>query len=134
MDSLRQLATKFIEKGELTHFHFQKDFLRPFEHIMKNNKCGAVRDMVVRCVANIVHSQALNIKSGWTNIFSVFHIAAGDQDENIVELAFQTTGKIVTDLFEMQFHTMVDSFQVHSLHRIRICLGCKGCQFCRISD
>ena len=101
---------------------------------MKNNKCGAVRDMVVRCVANIVHSQALNIKSGWTNIFSVFHIAAGDQDENIVELAFQTTGKIVTDLFEMQFHTMVDSFQVHSLHRIRICLGCKGCQFCRISD
>jgi hypothetical protein len=79
VDSLRQLATKFIEKGELTHFHFQKDFLRPFEHIMKNNKCGAVRDMVVRCVANIVHSQALNIKSGWTNIFSVFHIAAGDQ-------------------------------------------------------
>ena len=45
----------------------------------------------------------------------MFHIAAGDQDENIVELAFQTTGKIVTDLFEMQFHTMVDSFQVGTL-------------------
>ena len=33
--------------------------------------------------------QGHNIKSGWTNIFSVFHIAAADQDENIVELAFQ---------------------------------------------
>ena len=84
---------------------------RPFEHIMKNNKCGTVRDMVVRCVANMVHMQVEtylysyirnkfelttslflqghNIKSGWTNIFSVFHIAAADQDENIVELAFQ---------------------------------------------
>ena len=80
---------------------------------MKNNKCGTVRDMVVRCVANMVHmqvpvrntpkvlsalinfpivlwpTQGHNIKSGWTNIFSVFHIAAADQDENIVELAFQ---------------------------------------------
>ena len=94
VDSLRQLAQKFIEKGELPNFHFQKDFLRPFEHIMKNNKSGAVRDMVVRCVANMVHMQGHNIKSGWTNIFSVFHLAAADTDKNIVELAFQTTGKI----------------------------------------
>jgi len=111
VDSLRQLATKFIEKGELANFHFQKEFLRPFEHIMKNNKCGTIRDMVVRCVAQMVHSQSLNIKSGWTNVFSVFHLAAADQDENIVELAFQTTGKIVTELFENHFHDMVDSFQ-----------------------
>jgi len=111
VDSLRQLAQKFIQKGELSNFHFQKDFLRPFEHIMKNNKCGTVRDMVVRCVANMVHMQGHNIKSGWTNIFSVFHIAAADQDENIVELAFQTTGKIVTEVFETQFTAMVDSFQ-----------------------
>jgi len=111
VDSLRQLAQKFIQKGELSNFHFQKDFLRPFEHIMKNNKCGTVRDMVVRCVANMVHMQGHNIKSGWTNIFSVFHLAAADQDENIVELAFQTTGKIVTEDFETQFRAMVDSFQ-----------------------
>jgi len=111
VDSLRQLATKFIEKGELANFHFQKDFLRPFEHIMKCNKSGSVRDMVVRCVANMVHSQANNIKSGWTNIFTVFHLAAADQDENIVELSFQTVGKIVTELYEKQFRIMIDSFQ-----------------------
>ena len=54
-----------------------------------------IRDMVVRCVAQMVNSQAANIKSGWKNIFSVFHLAAADHDEGIVELAFQTTGKII---------------------------------------
>ena len=52
-----------------------------------------IRDMVVRCVAQMVHSRASNIRSGWKNIFSVFHLAASDNDEGIVELAFQTTGK-----------------------------------------
>ena len=28
VDSLRQLAMKFIEKGEFANFRFQKDFLR----------------------------------------------------------------------------------------------------------
>ena len=51
--------------------------------------------MVVRCVAQMVNSQASNIRSGWKNIFSVFHLAASDLDENIVELAFQTTGNII---------------------------------------
>lgn len=55
-----------------------------------------IRDMVVRCIAQMVNSQAGNIRSGWKNIFSVFHLAASDQDESIVELAFQTTGHIVS--------------------------------------
>lgn len=55
-----------------------------------------IRDMVVRCIAQMVNSQAANIRSGWKNIFSVFHLAASDQDESIVELAFQTTGHIVS--------------------------------------
>ncbi|XP_072399618.1 brefeldin A-inhibited guanine nucleotide-exchange protein 1 isoform X2 [Diabrotica undecimpunctata] len=111
VDSLRQLSMKFIEKGEFSNFRFQKDFLRPFEYIMKNNVSPTVRDMVVRCVAQMVNSQAKNIRSGWKNIFSVFHLAAGDQEEGIVELAFQTTGKIIMELYEKQFPTMIDSFQ-----------------------
>ncbi|XP_050306443.1 brefeldin A-inhibited guanine nucleotide-exchange protein 1 [Anthonomus grandis grandis] len=111
VDSLRQLSMKFIEKGEFSNFRFQKDFLRPFEHIMKKNVSPTIRDMVVRCVAQMVNSQANNIKSGWKNIFSVFHLAAGDQEEAIVELAFQTTGKIISELYEKQFPAMIDSFQ-----------------------
>lgn len=38
VDSLRQLSMKFLEKGEFANFRFQKDFLRPFEHIMKRNR------------------------------------------------------------------------------------------------
>lgn len=111
VDSLRQLSMKFIEKGEFANFRFQKDFLRPFEHIMKKNISPTIRDMVVRCVAQMVNSQAHNIRSGWKNIFSVFHLAAGDHDEAIVDLAFQTTGKIITELYEKQFPAMIDSFQ-----------------------
>eukprot|EP00118_Oscarella_pearsei_P005377 m.24672 g.24672 ORF g.24672 m.24672 type:complete len:1794 (+) comp28667_c0_seq1:116-5497(+) len=107
VDSLRQLSMKFLERGELPNFRFQKDFLRPFEYIMKRNKSPTIRDMVVRCVAQMVHSQATNIKSGWKNIFSVFHLAASDHDEGIVELAFQTTATI----FEKYFAATIDSFQ-----------------------
>uniref|UniRef100_A0A8C9UHX7 ARF guanine nucleotide exchange factor 2 n=1 Tax=Serinus canaria TaxID=9135 RepID=A0A8C9UHX7_SERCA len=106
VDSLRQLSMKFLEKGELANFRFQKDFLRPFEHIMKKN-----RYMVIRCIAQMVNSQAGNIRSGWKNIFAVFHQAASDHDGNIVELAFQTTAHIVTNIFQQHFPAAIDSFQ-----------------------
>lgn len=61
VDSLRQLSMKFIEKGEFSNFRFQKDFLRPFEHIMKKNVSSTIRDMVVRCVAQMVNSQVFNV-------------------------------------------------------------------------
>lgn len=111
VDSLRQLSMKFLEKGELANFRFQKDFLRPFEHIMKKNRSPTIRDMVIRCVAQMVNSQAANIRSGWKNIFSVFHQAASDHDETIVELAFQTTGHIVMNTFQQHFAAAIDSFQ-----------------------
>ncbi|XP_057686488.1 brefeldin A-inhibited guanine nucleotide-exchange protein 2 isoform X3 [Corythoichthys intestinalis] len=111
VDSLRQLSMKFLEKGELANFRFQKDFLRPFEHIMKKNRSPTIRDMVIRCVAQMVNSQAANIRSGWKNIFSVFHQAASDHDESIVELAFQTSGHIVMNTFREHFAAAIDSFQ-----------------------
>nr|NVI78055.1 Sec71 ortholog [Cucujiformia] len=65
----------------------------------------------IRCIAQMVNSQASNIRSGWKNIFSVFHLAASDQEEAIVELAFQTTGKIITELYGKHLPSMIDSFQ-----------------------
>lgn len=46
LDSLRQLAMRFLEKEELPHFKFQKDFLKPFEHTMIHNPNPDIRDMV----------------------------------------------------------------------------------------
>lgn len=57
VDSLRQLSMKFLERGELAHFHFQKDFLKPFEHIMSRTGHIDMRDMIVRCMAQMVQSQ-----------------------------------------------------------------------------
>ena len=37
---------RFLEKEELPHFKFQKDFLRPFEYTMIHNSNPDVRDMV----------------------------------------------------------------------------------------
>ncbi|ROT72630.1 putative brefeldin A-inhibited guanine nucleotide-exchange protein 1 isoform X2 [Penaeus vannamei] len=111
VDSLRQLSMKFIEKGEFANFRFQKEFLRPFEHIMKKNRSPVIKDMVVRCITQMVNSQAKNIKSGWKNIFSVFHLAASDHDENIVEMAFETTKEIISQIYQKHFITVIDSFQ-----------------------
>ena len=46
LDSLRQLSMRFLEIEELPHFKFQKDFLKPFEHVMANNQVVPVKDMV----------------------------------------------------------------------------------------
>ena len=43
----------------------------------------------------MVNAMPGSIKSGWKNIFSVFHLAASDTDSAIVELSFQTTGVCV---------------------------------------
>ncbi|KAM5134853.1 brefeldin A-inhibited guanine nucleotide-exchange protein 2 [Mantella aurantiaca] len=111
IDSLRQLSMKFLEKDELANFRFQKDFLRPFEHIMKKNRSPTIRDMVICCIAQIVNMQAANIRSGWKNIFAVFYQAASDTNGNIVELTFQTVGHIVTNVFQHHFPAAIDSFQ-----------------------
>lgn len=46
LDSLRQLSMRFLEIDELPHFKFQKDFLRPFEHVVRHTKILSVKDMV----------------------------------------------------------------------------------------
>ena len=40
---------RFLEKEELAHFRFQKDFLRPFEYTMTMNQNADAREMV-RCI------------------------------------------------------------------------------------
>lgn len=37
---------RFLEKEELPHFKFQKDFLKPFEYAMIHNTNPDVREMV----------------------------------------------------------------------------------------
>ena len=82
---------------------------------MRNNKSGQIRDMVVRCISQMVDVRANNIKSGWKNIFATYALAASDSNKDIVKLSFQSTNKIVDDLLidASSSQSLVDSFQVH---------------------
>lgn len=95
LDALRQLSTKFLEKGELKNFRLQTEFLRPFETIMSRNKSPTCRDLIIDCLINLIKSHSTNIRSGWTNIFSVFTIAANENREKIVKTVFDTTSEIL---------------------------------------
>jgi brefeldin A-inhibited guanine nucleotide-exchange protein len=76
LDSLRQLSMKFLEIEELPGFKFQKDFLKPFEHIIGNSTVVAVKDMVLRCLIQMIQARGENIRSGWRTMFGVFTVAA----------------------------------------------------------
>ncbi|XP_065194608.1 brefeldin A-inhibited guanine nucleotide-exchange protein 1-like isoform X3 [Sycon ciliatum] len=111
IDSLRQLSIKFLEKGELANFRFQKDFLKPFEYVMKRTGSLMIRDMIVSCTEQMVSKQVHNIKSGWVNIFAVFHKAASDRDEKLVEKAFFRITKIFRDHFAATIETFQDAIK-----------------------
>lgn len=99
MDSLRQLAMKFLEREELANYNFQNEFLRPFVVVMQKSNSSEIRELIVRCVSQMVLSRVNNVKSGWKSVFMVFTTAAADERKNIVLLAFETMEKIVRDYF-----------------------------------
>lgn len=94
LDSLRQLSMRFMEIEELPGFKFQKDFLKPFEHVMANSNVVTVKDMVLRCLIQMIQARGENIRSGWKTMFGVFTVAAREKYEGIVTLAFDYTNQI----------------------------------------
>ncbi|KAL7270795.1 guanine nucleotide exchange protein for ADP-robosylation factor [Rhizina undulata] len=101
LDSLRQLSMRFLEKQELPHFKFQKDFLRPFEHVIANNTVVPVKDMVLRCLNQMLQARGDNIRSGWRTMFGVFTIAAKESYDSIVNLAFENVRRIYRERFSV---------------------------------
>lgn len=99
MDSLRQLAMKFLEREELAKYNFQNEFLRPFVIVMQKSNSAEIRELIVRCISQMVLSRVNNVKSGWKSVFMIFTAAADDERKNIVLLAFETMEKIVREYF-----------------------------------
>ncbi|KAL4348214.1 hypothetical protein GQ457_17G012730 [Hibiscus cannabinus] len=99
MDSLRQLAMKFLEREELANYNFQNEFLRPFVIVMQKSNSAEIRELIVRCISQMVLSRVSNVKSGWKSVFMVFTAAAADEHKNIVLVAFETMEKIVREYF-----------------------------------
>ncbi|PGH23981.1 hypothetical protein AJ80_02043 [Polytolypa hystricis UAMH7299] len=103
LDSLRQLSMRFMEIGELPGFKFQKDFLKPFEHVIAHSTAVTVKDMVLRCLIQMIQARGDNIKSGWKTMFGVFTVAAREPYEGIVNMAFE----YVTQIYSTRFGVVI---------------------------
>jgi brefeldin A-inhibited guanine nucleotide-exchange protein len=99
LNSLRQLSMRFMEIEELPGFKFQKDFLKPFELILGNASQVAVKDMVLRCLIQMIQARGDMIRSGWRTMFGVFTVAAKEPYESIVNLAFDNVTQVYTERF-----------------------------------
>ena len=110
VDSLRQLAMKFLEHDELANYTFQNDFLRPFVIVMRQSGSSEIRELIIRCISQFVLARVDNVKSGWKSLFMVFTTAAADDNRAIVALAFETIEKVVREYFVHVTQTETSTF------------------------
>ncbi|KAI9183149.1 guanine nucleotide exchange protein for ADP-robosylation factor [Blastocladiella emersonii ATCC 22665] len=95
MDSLRQLSMKFLEMAELSNFKFQREFLRPFEHVVAHQPSSNVREMVVQCIQQMVQARHVQLRSGWKAILAVFAvIAAQETSEKLFSFSYDVVKAI----------------------------------------
>jgi hypothetical protein len=121
IDSLRQLATKFLEKDELAHYMFQKQFFKPFELIMLNNTSNETRELIVQCMHRMVASRVTNIKSGWKGVFVVIHTAASQTYQPLVVAGFE----LLTIIMDQHFHLLTSTTDTtDELIRCLVAFGC----------
>lgn len=98
IDALRQLSFKFLEKPELTDFNFQRLFLKPFLLIMKSpGSREDVRELVLRCVDNIIRTLAHNLRSGWKIFFSVLTLSSSDSSVKIKTLGLAILQRLLDE-------------------------------------
>ncbi|MBA0763532.1 hypothetical protein Gotri_012965 [Gossypium trilobum] len=69
-----------------------------------------IRELIIRCVSQMVLSRVNNVKSGWKSMFMVFATAAYDNHKNIVLLAFEIMEKIIRDYFPYITETETTTF------------------------
>lgn len=99
IDSLRQLSMRFMEIEELPGFKFQKDFLKPFEHVASNSNNLRVKELILRCLIQMIQARGENIRSGWRTMFGIFTVAARDPNESIVNMAYESVLKVYKSRF-----------------------------------
>lgn len=99
IDSLRQLSIRFMEIEELPGFKFQKDFLKPFEHVMSSSNNLRVKELILRCLIQMIQARGENVRSGWRTMFGIFTVAARDPNESIVNMAYENVLKVYKSRF-----------------------------------
>lgn len=124
VDSLRQLAKKFLEKDELSNYNFQAEFLKPFETVISTPGVSSeVKDHIVQIMSTLVQGQMKNIRSGWKTVFHVLHAAAQEQgakDNKVAKSAFEIMERVLKEHHSL----FVDNFG----DGVRVLLAFGHCQ------
>ena len=101
IDALRQLSFKFLEKPELTDFNFQRLFLKPFLVIIQSKGSREdTRELILRCVDNIIRTLAHNLRSGWKIFFSILTLSSGDASVKIKTLGLAILQRLLDEHLE----------------------------------
>ncbi|XP_073390141.1 brefeldin A-inhibited guanine nucleotide-exchange protein 5-like [Physcomitrium patens] len=100
IDSLRQLAIKYLERAELANFTFQNNILNPLVVIIRSSKNSSIRALIVDFIVQMIKSKVGSIKSGWRSVFMVFTIAAYDGVVSISDVAFENVEQVVLKHFD----------------------------------
>lgn len=121
IDALRQLSFKFLEKPELADFNFQRLFLRPFLDIMENpTSRDDIRELILRCVDNMIRSMSHNIRSGWKIFFSILTLSASDPSEKISTLGLAILQRLLDQhLDQLCRLTTFDEFGVEDTEEFK---------------
>jgi Sec7-like guanine-nucleotide exchange factor len=82
LDSLLQLAGKFLAKEELKTFKYQRDFLKPFHTILRKSHSSSIRLHALQCLTFTVHRYHVRMKSGLFAVFNTLKSAATFADLN----------------------------------------------------
>ena len=99
VDSLRQLSMKFLEKGELLNYQFQREFLKPFQDLMAVAAARETKDFILGCLGHMIQSRAKSIRSGWRSMFAVYALAAADPA--VAATGLEIVMQTIADHFEL---------------------------------
>lgn len=75
----------------------QRAVLRPFESCYARSRSTSVRELVLRCVAQVVAARSSVVQSGWKALFGVLVIAADERSESLLATAFGIVESVVRD-------------------------------------
>lgn len=75
----------------------QRAVLRPFENCYARSRSTSVRELVLRCVAQLVAARSSVVQSGWKALFGVLVIAADERSDSLLATAFGIVESVVRD-------------------------------------
>lgn len=137
VDSLRQLAMKFLQRDELGNFNFQRDFLKPFEVIAAQTKRSEIHELIIASLGQMIDARARNIMSGWKIVLNTLGRCGNNLNRGVVlsaaavlekltihQIALLATPELMTEL--------VNAWSMFGANTVDSALSLKAVRYIRL--